>query len=230
MKKLLDYSDEELVALAQTILNKYNKALADAKAIAVEYGFEMSESENKLLNIIFAKLKERRDVVTKESVEPAFKNTLETLSKRGDFVLMSELITLFQEEKYSDIKSKLQELNFLQEMTRKKTYTPKGPNSAKMLLKVTFPDGRVICHARVAKTLIEVIEYAGVENVVNLNIMVTSQPLISKDNYPQRQNEIEGGWLVTTCSNTPTKKKQIEQISDALQLGLIVEEVKEDNY
>lgn len=227
MKKLLDCSDEELVAFAQTILNKYNKALADAKAIAEEYGFEVSESENKLLNIIFAKLKERRDAVTKESVEPAFKVALEKLSKRGEFVLMTELIALFQENKLKEVQSKLQELNFNHENVVKKTYTPKDPNAAKELIKVTFPDGRVICHNRVVKTLIDVIEYAGVENVASLNISVTSQPLVSRNKYPQRQNEIKGGWLVTTCSNTPTKKKQIEQISNALQLGLIIEDVAE---
>ena len=227
MKKLLDCSDEELVALAQCFLNKYNKAFADAKAIAVEFGFEIGEPENKLLNVIFTKLKERRDSVTKESVEPSFKAALETLSKRGEFILMSELIALFQENKYKEVKSKLQELNFSQEIVVKKSYTPKDPNATKTLIKVTFPDGRVICHTRVVKTLIDVIEYAGVDNVANLNISVTSQPLVSRNKYPQRQNEIKGGWLVTTCSNTPTKKKQIEQISNALQLGLVIEEVEE---
>ncbi len=226
MKRLIENTDEELVTLAQKILAKYNKALSDAKEIALEYGFEMNEQQNNVLNIIFAKLKEKRDNITKESVEPAFKVALETLSKRGDFVLMSELLTLFQEEKYESVKSKLQEVNLLQEKILKK-YTPKDPNTAKTLLKVTFPDGRVICHTKVVKTLIDIIEYAGVENVANLNISITSQPLVSKEKFPQRQNEIKGGWLVTTCSNTPTKRKQIEQISEALDLNLKVEEVEE---
>lgn len=226
MKRIQECTDDELVVLAQNILVKYNKALAEAKAIALEYGFDISVPESEIMDIVFAKLREKRDTVTQESVEPAFRVAMETLSKKGDFVLMSELLALFQEEKYENVKSKLQELNLLQEKKLKK-YTPKDPNTAKTLLKVTFPNGRVICHTKVVKTLIEVIEYAGVENVANLNISITSQPLVSKEKFPQKQNEINGGWLVTTCSNTPTKKKQIEQISEALDLNLKVEEVKE---
>jgi hypothetical protein len=61
MKKITDYTDEELVALAQKILAKYNKALSEAKEIAMEYGFEINEKQNNVLNIIYAKLKEQRD-------------------------------------------------------------------------------------------------------------------------------------------------------------------------
>ena len=42
MKKLIEYTDEELVAFAQKILAKDNKALSEAKEIAMEYGFEIN--------------------------------------------------------------------------------------------------------------------------------------------------------------------------------------------
>ena len=41
--------------------------------------------------------------------------------------------------------------------------------------------------------------------------------------YGNRQHEIGGGWLVFTCSNTPSKQRQIEAIAKALNIKVRVE-------
>ena len=224
MKKLLDCSDEELVALAQTILNKYNKALTDAKAIAVEYGFEMNESENKLLNIIFAKLKERRDAVTKESVEHAYKKAVFALAKQGNISAIPELVKLFESQNYLGVRNMLLSLGLFWEKRKTSNNKKEGrsPKAAPQTLKVTLPDGRVICHDKAAQTLADVIEYIGFERVESLNWSVSSQPFVSKERYPRNQQE-KDGWYVTTHSNTEYKKHQIERLSELFDLNLKVE-------
>lgn len=226
MKKLLGCSDEELVALAQTILNKYNKALADAKAIAVEYGFEMSESENKLLNIIFAKLKERRDAVTKESVEPSFKAAIMSMIDQGDIAGVTELASLFEAQKYADVKSMLQSRGlFVEKRQANKESRERGPKAAPQTLKVTLPDGRVICYDKAAQTLADVVEYIGFERVESLNWSVSSQPFVSRERYPRNQQE-KDGWYVTSHSSTSYKKQQIEKLSELFGLSLNVEIIR----
>lgn len=222
MKRLTEYTDEELVALAQRILAKYNGALTEAKEIAIEYGFEINEQENNILNIIFAKLKEKRDTVTKESVEPAFKAALMTLAQQGIFKEITELVTLFENQKYAEVKSKLLSMNmFTYKQQSIGNTEERDPKTAPKRLRVTLPDGRVICHNKVSQTLLDVVDYVGFERVERLGWSVSSQPFVSKERYPRNQNE-RSGWYVTTHSSTPVKKQQIEKLSDIFQLGLII--------
>lgn len=99
-------------------------------------------------------------------------------------------------------------------------------SSSRQTIKVTFPDGRVIQHTRVLKTLIEVVIYAGPEKVRGLNIICCADNLILKNpapRYVQPSKPVGGGWLCNTCSGTPTKYEQILQINKELGLGLKVE-------
>ena len=43
------------------------------------------------------------------------------------------------------------------------------------------------------------------------------------EKYGNRQHYIGNGWLVFTCSNTPSKKRQIEAIANALNIKVKVE-------
>jgi hypothetical protein len=49
-----------------------------------------------------------------------------------------------------------------------------------------------------------------------------SQPFVSKERHPHRQQE-RNGWYITTNSSTPFKKKQIEDLSKKFKLKLKVE-------
>lgn len=100
--------------------------------------------------------------------------------------------------------------------------TERRPRTKVGTLRVTYPDGSVIEHKKASRTLFEVVEAIGFENVEKLNWTVTSQPFVSRQAYPHRQLE-KDGWYVTTHSSTPFKKKQIEDLSKKFKLKLKVE-------
>jgi hypothetical protein len=96
------------------------------------------------------------------------------------------------------------------------------------ILKVAYPDGRIVAERIVYKTLIDVIQSAGVLNVQSLGISLNGVNLVSETVVPQykvSQKQIGNGLYVMTCSDTNTKKRIIEQISKAFNMGLKVEKV-----
>jgi hypothetical protein len=109
-------------------------------------------------------------------------------------------------------------------------YLHNDQNSKKKtnILRVTYPNGRVIEDKVVVNTLLDVIDYAGAENVHNLGIMINGTNLLSDvlpDIYSKTKQYFVGRYVVMTCSNTDTKFRQIKQISDILGLNLKVEKV-----
>lgn len=108
---LSNYSDEELVSIAQKTAERFHKAIDEAKRIGNEYGIVVTVSdENNLLNTIFAKLKERRDTVTKENVETDMRKAIGRLSFKGDYETIGKLTQLFREEKFKEVRNLLQSL------------------------------------------------------------------------------------------------------------------------
>jgi hypothetical protein len=104
--------------------------------------------------------------------------------------------------------------------------------STRQKIKVTFPDGRTIQPNKVLETLVEVVKYAGPERVRDLGIIVCADNLVLKNPKPRYEKPckpVGNGWLVNTCSDTPTKYEQIKQISDELGLNLQVEIISSEN-
>jgi DNA mismatch endonuclease (patch repair protein) len=96
------------------------------------------------------------------------------------------------------------------------------------ILKVTYPDGRIVAERCVYNTLIDVVKTAGIYNVQSLDIVVNNINLISEI-VPFRpeivQKPVGNGLYVTTSSNMETKLRIIEQISEAFNMGLKVEKI-----
>jgi hypothetical protein len=93
-------------------------------------------------------------------------------------------------------------------------------------IRVTFPNGRVVQKGRVSHTLLEVIKFAGPENVRDLQISIKNDNLITNKVNPSYKNSLKSigdGLFVHMNSSTQTKFAQIQQISDELSLGLIIE-------
>jgi hypothetical protein len=113
------------------------------------------------------------------------------------------------------------------ERTKKtdKTITS-SPKSAWTGLVVTFPNGKVINNRYAYETLIEVVETVGVQKVAALSLKHVGLDFISKtkDDF-YNQHEASGGFLILTHSSTDKKKRQLEEISEKLGLGLKVEVV-----
>lgn len=96
------------------------------------------------------------------------------------------------------------------------------------IVKVTFPDGRVVCERFVKYTLAEVVRYAGCENVYNLKYPMLDSYLVAKEKHPkeryaENQIEVEPGYYLLTTSNTDKKYQQIKFISNSLNLNLKIE-------
>jgi hypothetical protein len=111
-----------------------------------------------------------------------------------------------------------------------KTEYSKGTSNKKKshILRVICPNGRVIEERLVYKTLIEVIQCAGALKVQSLGISLNGVNLVSETIIPQykvSQKPIGNGLYAMTCSDTNTKKRIIEQISEAFNMGLKVEKV-----
>lgn len=113
------------------------------------------------------------------------------------------------------------------ERTKKtdKTITS-APKSSWTGLMVTFPNGKVINNRYAYETLIEVIETVGIKKVEALGLKHLGLDFVSKtrDDF-YNQHELPGGYLILTHSSTDKKKRQIEEISEKLNLSLKVEVV-----
>lgn len=112
---------------------------------------------------------------------------------------------------------------------RTRKFAPKKPHQERKKIRITYPDGHQTCHNKVLDTLLEVIEYAGVENVSKLGIRMGRMgglPLfytaIDKKNG-KLLKQVGENCYIDSCSNTPTKFFQINQMNEMLKLGLKVE-------
>lgn len=107
--------------------------------------------------------------------------------------------------------------------------TQNSSNTSRAKIKVVFPDGRTIQPAKVLDALIEVVKYAGVKRVREINIICCNDNLIlehPKHLYEKHCKPVGEGLFCNTYSNTIRKYEQIQTISDSLGLGLKVELVQ----
>jgi len=98
----------------------------------------------------------------------------------------------------------------------------------KYILKVTYPDGRIVAEREVYKTLIDVIKNAGFSNVQSLGIFVNKVNLVSETTLPRyeiAQKSVGNGLYVMTNSSTDAKQQIIEQISEAFGMNLKIEKI-----
>ena len=93
--------------------------------------------------------------------------------------------------------------------------------ATKKLLRVTMPDGMVICHKSATTTLVEVLKTIGSENFANITTENCRLPLLSKEIYPRFKEYMKpvcDGWYVNTQSDTGQKYMQL--ISIKSQIGI----------
>lgn len=96
----------------------------------------------------------------------------------------------------------------------------------KQLLRVTLPDGKVICHKSATMTFVEALQAIGSENYEKINLEVCHLPFLSKEVYPRFEEwmkPIADGWYANMQSDTRTKCLQLTSIAKQLGLNIIVE-------
>ena len=161
----------------------------------------------------------------RDEIIPLIKQELEPMVKklRNQF----NLKVVYSKENGLDIQfseSAIQSANLFSG-TDERNYRKK-----RYIIRVVFPNNRVSCHKIVANTFVDVIKYAGAENVERLGIMALGQNIITnelheKEQYRPYQREIEPGLYVNTFIDTDKKYEVLRIINRELNLNLTIEKV-----
>lgn len=94
------------------------------------------------------------------------------------------------------------------------------------LIRVTFPNGKVICYSKATDTLISTLKEIGKDKFPLISLKLCHLPLMSKEIYPAYKDWMKpvcGEWYVNTQSDTTNKYMQLRAINDQLALGLSIE-------
>lgn len=89
------------------------------------------------------------------------------------------------------------------------------------LLRITFPDGKVLCNKSATMTFVEALQTIGAERFQEVKLESYHLPLISQEIYPRFKDcmkPIGEGWYVNTQSDSNQKYMQLVSIKQ--QLGL----------
>jgi hypothetical protein len=97
--------------------------------------------------------------------------------------------------------------------------------SSKTGLLVRFNDGTVIAERTAAVTLARVVHRIGFDRVEKLAILVNGENIVSNKKSRKYNDILIAGRYVKTHSSTMQKVRNLQQISDALMLGLEIQVV-----
>ena len=98
--------------------------------------------------------------------------------------------------------------------------------AVKKLLRVTMPDGTVICHKSATMTMVDVLVAIGSENFPKITTENCHLPLLSKEIYPRYKDYMKpvcDGWYINVQSDTGQKYMQLTSIKSQLGIAMEVE-------
>ena len=102
----------------------------------------------------------------------------------------------------------------------------KRDRARRKLLRVTFPNGKVLCYKSTTDTMIATVQELGDGVIANIKLLSCHLPLLSKEIYPKYKEWMKpvcNGWYLNTQSNSDTKFLQLNAINEQLSLGLKIE-------
>lgn len=102
----------------------------------------------------------------------------------------------------------------------------KRDRARRKLLRVTFPNGKVLCYKSTTDTMIATMQELGDGVIANIKLQSCHLPLLSKEIYPKYKEwmkPVYNGWYLNTQSNSDTKFLQLNAINEQLSLGLKIE-------
>lgn len=111
------------------------------------------------------------------------------------------------------------------EHTEKKKGGKKVVTQPRTRLHITMPDGSVIEERTAWESLHKFVLAVGVDKVRSVGLISNKIPLVSNTvdrKYRTAQKPLGNGWLLMTCSDTITKRKQILAIASSLGLDVEV--------
>jgi hypothetical protein len=98
-----------------------------------------------------------------------------------------------------------------------------GFKSARTGLLIRYPTGEILTEKTAADTLVAVIRRAGMERVEKLGILVNGENIVSRVPSKKYNYTSAPPFFIRTHSSTLQKKRNIQSISEALELGLEIE-------
>lgn len=194
---------------------------ASEEAGSVDWEAMFTNDDGKLTRIANPELIEKlRPYLDTEYVSPvrAYNEVEDFYGDRYSKMDMSEWMRLFKAIDWAD--------PYCTKQSKVLSDVPIRTKSKTEILRVEYPDGRVVQYPKAIDTFIEVIENNYPDLIHELNILHANVNLVTKERseqYASAQHEIVDGWLVFTNINTRKKREDLIRISNELDLHLKVD-------
>lgn len=210
-------------------MSKLSK-LYELRRLSQEFGMEWTEKQETQLASEEERLikNEILPVVTK-SIEPALSQVERELVLVVDYVPGQPLkVILSRKRNLFDALEDVVEIKPDPEVehTEKKKGGKKVITNPRTRLRIYMPDGTIIEEQTAWESLKNFILSIGVEKARAVGLIANKIPLVSNTvdkKYKTAQKPLGNGWLLMTCSDTATKRKQILSIAEAIGLNINVE-------
>lgn len=164
-----------------------------------------------------------------EKIEPALAQVQRELVLVVDYVPGTPLkVSLSRKRNLFDALEDVVEIkpDPVVEHTEKKKGGKKVVTNPRTRLRITMPDGSIIEERTAWESLQKFILHVGVEKVRAVGLIANKIPLVSNtvdEKYKTAQKPLGNGWLLMTCSDTATKRKQIFAIASYIGMKLNVD-------
>lgn len=210
-------------------MSKLSK-LYELRRLSQEFGMEWTEKQERQLEAEEEHLIKNEVLpVVSKSIEPALSQVERELVLVVDYVPGTPLkVSLSRKRNLFDALEDVVEIKPDPEVehTEKKKGGKKVVTNPSTRLRISMPDGSIIEERTAWESLQKFILSVGVEKVRAVGIIATKIPLVSNTvdkKYRTAQKPLGNGWLLMTCSDTATKRKQILTIAKAVGLNIKVE-------
>lgn len=210
-------------------MSKHSK-LYELRRLSQEFGMEWTEKQERQLEAEEEHLikNEVLPVVTK-NIEPSLSQVERELVLVVDYVPGTPLqVSLSRKRNLLEALEDVVEIKPDPDVehTEKKKGGKKVVTNPRTRLRITMPDGSIIEERTAWESLRKFILRVGVEKVRAVGLIANKIPLVSNTidkKYKTVQKPLGNGWLLMTCSDTATKRKQILAIASHLNFEVIVE-------
>lgn len=210
-------------------MSKHSK-LYELRRLSQEFGMEWTEKQERQLEVEEEHLikNEVLPVVTK-NIEPSLSQVERELVLVVDYVPGTPLqVSLSRKRNLLEALEDVVEIKPDPDVehTEKKKGGKKVVTNPRTRLRITMPDGSIIEERTAWESLRKFILRVGVEKVRAVGLIANKIPLVSNTidkKYKTVQKPLGNGWLLMTCSDTATKRKQILAIASHLNFEVIVE-------
>lgn len=215
-------------------MSKLSK-LYELRRLSQEFGMEWTEKQERQLEAEEEHLIKNEVLpVVSKNIEPALAQVERELVLVVDYVPGIPLkVSLSRKRNLFDVLEDVVEIKPDPEVehTEKKKGGKKVVTNPRTRLRISMPDGSIIEEQTAWETLQKFILSIGVEKARSVGLIANKIPLVSNTvdkKYKSAQKPLGNGWLLMTCSDTATKRKQILSIAEAVGLNVSVEIIRHD--